>query len=66
MMNAGKSPGLYGVATDCLSWVGVTVIKCLVRLLNECFLSGLLPIEYRSACIVPLSQGKGHRNECSN
>ena len=37
-----------------------------MRLLNLCFVSGVVPIEWRSACIVPLYKGKGDKNECCN
>ena len=66
VMKAGKAPGLDGIATECLKKGGVTIVEWLVRLLNLCFVSGMVPIEWRSACIVPLYKGKGDKNECCN
>ena len=37
-----------------------------MKLLNLCFVTGVVPIEWRSAEIVPLCKGKGDMNECSN
>ena len=38
----------------------------LVRLLNVSFDIGVIPMDWRSACIVPLYKGKGDKCECSN
>ena len=62
VMKAGKAPGLDGIATECLKKGGVTIVEWLVRLLNLCSLSGMVPIEWRSDCIVPLYKGKGDEN----
>ena len=37
-----------------------------MRLLNLCFVTGVVSIEWRSAGIVPLYMGKGDMKECSN
>ena len=37
-----------------------------VRLLNLNFDIGVVPMEWRGACIVPLYKGKGEKCECSN
>ena len=42
---AGKAPGLDGVPTECLEKGGVTVVEWLVRLLNLCFVTGMVAIE---------------------
>ena len=42
------------------------VLEWLVRLLNLSFDMGVVPMDWRSACIVPLYQEKGDKCECSN
>ena len=62
----GKAPGLDGCAAECLKSGGVSVMEWLVRLFNVCFLMGVVPSDWVSACIVPLYKGKGDKHECSN
>ena len=45
---------------------GMTVLEWLVRLLNLSFDIGVLPMDWRAACIVPLYKGKGNKCVCSN
>ena len=42
----------------------MTVLEWLVRLLNVCFDVGVVPMDWRGACIVPLYKGKGDKYEC--
>ena len=65
-MKAGKAAGLDGCAVECLKKGGASVIEWLVRLLNVCFLTSLVPSDWTSACIVPLYKGKGERSECAS
>jgi len=65
-MKTGKAPGLDGCAAECLKKGGVAVIEWLVRLLNVCFVSGVVPVDWCSACVVPLYKGKGDKYECRN
>jgi len=65
-MKTGKAPGLDGVPTECLEKGRVTVVEWLVRRLNLCFVTGIVPIEWRIAGILPLYKGKGDKEECSN
>ena len=44
----------------------VTIVELLVRLLNLYFVSGMLPIEWRSAYIVPLYKGKEDKVNAAN
>ena len=37
-----------------------------MRLLNVYFDVGVMPMDWRGACIMPLSTGKGDEYECSN
>ena len=42
----------------CLKKGGMAVLERLVRLLNLSFDMGVVPMEWRGACIVPLYNGK--------
>ena len=44
----------------------MAVLEWLVRLLNLSFDMGLVPMDWRGACIVPLNKGNGGKCECSN
>ena len=53
-MKSGKAPGLYGFPVECLKKGGMAVLEWLVRLLNLSFDMGVVPMDWRGACIVPL------------
>ena len=42
------------------------MLEWLVRLLNSSFDTGVVPMDWRCACIVPLYKGKGDKCECGN
>ena len=65
-MKSGKAPGLDGFPVECLKKGGMTVFEWLVRLLNLRFDMGVVPMDWRGACRVPLHKGKGDKCECSN
>ena len=65
-MRSGKAPGLDGFPVECLVKGGMAVLEWLVGLLNLCFDMGVVPMEWRGDCIVPLYKGKGNKCECSN
>ena len=44
----------------------MAVLEWLVRQLNLSFDMGVIRIDWRGACIVPLHKGKGDKCECSN
>ena len=44
----------------------MAVLEWLVRLLNLSFDMGVVPMDWRGACIVPLYKGKGDKCECIN
>ena len=45
---------------------GMAVLEWPVRLLNLSFNMGIVPMDWRGACIVPMYKGKGDKCECSN
>ena len=65
-MKSGKAPGVDGFPVECLEKGGMAVLEWLVRLLNLSFHMGVVPMDWRGACIVPLYRGKGDKCECSN
>ena len=65
-MRSGMAPGLRGFPVECLKKGGMAVLEWLVRLLNLSFDMGVVAIDWRGACIVPLYKGKGDKCECSN
>ena len=65
-MKSGKAPGLDGFPVECLKKGRRVVLEWLVRLLNLSFDMGVVPMDWRGACIVPLYKSKGDKCECSN
>ena len=65
-VKVGKAAGLDGCAAECVKNGGVTVVEWLLRLLNVCFLSSMVPIDWASACVVPLYKGKGDKYDCTS
>ena len=65
-MKSGKAPGMDGFPVGCLKKAGIAVLEWRVRLLNLSFDMGVVPIDWRGACIVPLYKGKGDKYEYSN
>ena len=51
---------------ECLKKGGMAVFEWLVLLLNLSFDMGVIPMDWRGACIVPLYKGKGDKCECNN
>ena len=62
-VKSGKAPMLDGFPVECLKKGGMAVLEWLVRLLNLSFDMGLVPMDFRVACIVPLYKGKGNKCE---
>ena len=65
-MKSGKAPGLDGFPVECLKKGGMAVLEWQVRLLNLSFDMGVVPMDWRGTCVVPLYIGKGDKCECSN
>ena len=64
-MKSGKAPGLGRFPVECLKKDGMSVLEWLVRLLNLSFDMGVVPMDWRCACIVLLYKEKGEKCECS-
>ena len=65
-MKSGKAQGLDGFPLECLKKGGMAVLEWLVRLLSLSFDMGVVPVGWLGACIMPLSNWKGDKCECSN
>ena len=65
-MKSGKAPGLDGFPVECLKKGDMAVLEWLVRLLIVSFEMGVVPMDWRGACIVRLYKGKGDKCECRN
>ena len=65
-MKAVKAVGLDGRAVECLKSGSTSVIEWLVRLVNVCYVSSMVPVAWRSAYVVPLYKGKGDKYECAS
>ena len=65
-VKSGKAPELDGFPVECLKKCGIGVLEWLVRLLNISFNMGVVPMDWRGACIVPLYKWKGDKCECCN
>ena len=65
-IKSGKAPGLDGFPVECVKKGGMAELEWLVRRLNLSFDMGVVPMDWCSACIVPLYKGKVDKCECSN
>ena len=65
-IKSGKAPWLDGFSVECLKKCDMAMLKWLVRLLYVSFDMGVVPMNWRGACIVPLYKRKGEKCECSN
>ena len=54
-MKSGKAPGLDGFPVEYLNKGGMALLEWLVRLLNLSFDMGVVPIDWRGACIYSAS-----------
>ena len=53
-MKPEKAAGMDRCAIECLKSSSTSVIEWLVRLLNGCFMTSLVLVDWMSACVVPL------------
>ena len=43
---------------------GINIIDWLLRIFNKCMESGVVPEDWKEACIIPIYKGIVHRNNC--
>ena len=63
-MKSGKAPGQDGFPVEEM-WYGSVGMATVIKL-NLSFGMGVIPLDWRGACILPLYKGKGDKCECSN
>ena len=61
-----KTVGLDMCSVECIKNGSTSVIESLVRLLNVCFVTSMVPVGWTSACVVLLYKGKGDKYECTS
>ena len=44
----------------------ISIIGRLLKIFNRCIESGIVPEEWKAACIVLIYKGKGDKRECAN
>ena len=65
-MKTGKAAGLDICGAECRKIGGAMVSDGLVRLLNVCFVSYIVPVDWVSECVVPVYKGKKEKYECTS
>ena len=65
-MRSSKKPGLDGIMVKILKNGGISIIDWLLRIINRCMESGVVPEHWNAACIVPVYKGKSYRSDCVN
>ncbi len=57
-VKGGKAAGVDGCPGECLTKGGREIVEWLVRLFNMYFREETVPLEWRTACVVPLYKRK--------
>jgi hypothetical protein len=65
-MKTGKSPGVDGIGIELIKEAGVETMSCLLKIINNCWVTGSIPNEWGKTIIVPFFKGKGDPFLCSN
>ena len=65
-MKGGKTAGMNDIVVEIMKNGGISVIDWLVRTINRCMGSGVVPEDWKATCIVSVYKGKGDRRECAN
>ena len=65
-MRSSKKPGLDGIMVKILKNGGISIIDWLLRIINRCMESGVVPEYWNAACIVLVYKGKSCRSDCAN
>ena len=65
-MKGGKAAGMDGIVVEMFKNEGISIIDWLLRIFNNCMESGVIPEDWKAACIVPVYKGKGDRRDFAN
>ena len=63
-MKSGKAAGMDGIVVM-LKNRDISIIDWLLRILNKYMESGVVPEDWKAACIVPVYKGKCDRRDCA-
>ena len=56
-MKGGKASGMDGIVIEMLKNGGISIIDWLLTIFNNCMESGVVPEDWKTACIVPYTKG---------
>ena len=65
-IKGGKAPGMDDITVEMLKNGGISLNDWLLKIFNECMESGVVPGDWKAACIVPVYKGKGDRRYSAN
>ena len=63
-MKGGTTAGIDDVVVEVLKNEGISITDWLLRIFNRYMEPGIVPEEWKVACIVPIHKKKGDRREC--
>ena len=62
-MKGGKAACMDGIVVEMLNNGGISITDWWMRIFNICMESGVVPEDWKGACIVPVYKGKGERRD---
>ena len=65
-MKGGKTAGMDSIAVEMLKNGGISIIDCLLRVLNRCMEAGVVSENWKTECIIPAYKWKGSIRYCAN
>ena len=65
-LKLGKAPGICGIHAELLKAGGNAALHLLLAVLCSAWNTGIIPTDWKRGLVVPLSKGKGHRQDCNN
>ena len=65
-IKGGKAVFMDGIVEEMLKNGGISITHWLLKILNRCMESGVVPEDWEAACIVPVYKGKGDIRDCVN
>ena len=65
-LNWGKASGFCGIHAELLKAGGYAALVSLYAVLCPAWNTGIIPTDWKRGLVVPLTKGKGDRQDCSN
>ena len=63
-MKGGKPAGMDYIVVEMLKSGGISIIDWLLRIFSRCMEPGVIPKDWKAACIVQIYKGKVGRRGC--